>query len=226
VNLVVGLYIEPNKARHAEIKQCLVANLANPFFGRVVVVEENPHALASYVEDVDPESIAKIRRVGLGQRMTYDDAFFLARISFDPAPWVLANNDIEFDDTIAHAGNVQPRELWCVTRTELDGGQLAPERAAWSQDAWIWRADTGRLDSYSAPFRADWHLGVLGCENRLAHAAAAAGFKLRNPGRNIRALHRHASGVRRSLDRYKGNGLSVPLDPITLRDCSRSSNTR
>lgn len=215
MNLIVGLYTEPNEARRAEIRQCLLANLANPFFGRVLVVEEDRGALASYLgtsEDVDPSSSSKIRRIGFFQRATFDDMFFVAGLALDPSPWVLANNDIEFDDSLAYAGSVGPGELWCVTRTELDGSQLPPERAAWSQDAWIWRGSTSKSWlGWDAP---DWLLGVPGCENLLAHAAAAAGLKLRNPGRAIRALHRHSSGVRRSLPRYQGDGLAVPLDEL------------
>jgi hypothetical protein len=209
MNLIIGLYNEPHELRRAEIRQCLLANLANPFFGRVVVIEEDPSALAGYL-DTEADA-SKVRRIKMHQRMTFDDAFFLAAISLDEAPWVLANNDIEFDDSLAYAGNIPPGELWCLTRTELDGSQLSGVRAAWCQDAWIFRTAP---PSQARRFNAGWHLGVVGCDNRLAHAAAVAGWKLRNPGRTIRALHRHASNVRRPIKCGDGEGFSVPLESL------------
>lgn len=203
LTLIVGHYREPVPARRDEIASTLRANLANPAFDRVIVVVEDelwtPEA-ARAVDDVRAE------HVFLGQRLTYELAFVIAHAGkWARGAFVLANSDIEFDHSVELAKTVPSGALWCVTRTESNGE--LPWDPAHTQDAWIFRPPL-------PPFSCRFELGVPNCDNRLAFEAKRAGLVLSNPGRRIRALHRHDSAVRRVNSQYGGPRWGVPLDPL------------
>jgi hypothetical protein len=204
LTLIVGRYLEPVAARRAEIGSALRANLANPAFDRVIVVIED-EATARTERFDHPRA----EPVYLGHRLTYQRAFAVAREpQWGRGAFILANSDIEFDHTVELAKTVPKGALWCVTRTEGNGEM--PWDPAHSQDAWIFRTPIRRFSSNFA-------LGVPGCDNRIAFEAKRAGLAVSNPGRRIRALHRHDSGVRRVMTEYAGPSLGVPLDPPDQR---------
>jgi hypothetical protein len=202
LTLIVGHYREPLPARAEEMTTALRANLANPAFDRVIVVVEDEVWTPSAARRVDD---ARAQHVFLGQRMTYQDAFGIAAApKWRRGAFVLANSDIQFDRSVELAKTVPSGALWCVTRTE-GNGEL-PWNPAYTQDAWIFRPPLPR-------FSCSFALGVPSCDNRLAFEAKRAGLALSNPGRRIRALHRHDSAVRRVNGEYVGPLLGVPLDP-------------
>lgn len=201
LTLIVGTYREPVEARRAEIASTLRANLANPAFDCVIVVVEDEVWTPSAARRVDD---ARAQHVFLGQRLTYQDAFAIAAApKWRRGAFVLANSDIQFDHSVELAKTVPSGALWCVTRTE-GNGEL-PWDPPHTQDAWIFRPPLPR-------FSCRFELGVPSCDNRLAFEAKRAGLALSNPGRRIRALHRHDSAVRRVNSQYGGPSLGVPLD--------------
>jgi len=190
MNLLVGLYTEKNVKRYEEIRFCLTQNLTLDCLEKVIVLLEDETAV-----DMFPLNHPKVVLISLHRRMTYQDAFLVANQGGNSGAYVLANNDIAFDWSLAFGATVEPGEFWCLSRTE-DSGQLyepTPGRPDYSQDAWIFRAPLPL-------FRCDWHLGKPGCENRIAYEALSVGLSLRNPARKIRAFHRHASNVRHATE--------------------------
>jgi hypothetical protein len=207
LTLIVGHYVEPVAARRKEIASTLWANIKNPAFDRVIVVVEDQlwteAAEGQTGLGVDPDE--RFNFVFLGRRLTYADAFGIANAPhWARGAFVLANSDIEFDRSVELAEEVPEGALWCVTRTEANGEH--PWKPDDSQDAWIFRPPL-------KPFTSGFKLGVPGCDNRIAFEAKRAGLVLGNPGRRIRALHNHASAVRRVVSQYRGPALGVPLDP-------------
>lgn len=118
---------------------------------------------------------------------------------------VLLNGDVFINSADAHLLRaVGDDEVWCISRED--------NMSAASQDAWVWR---GPLN-----VRADFHMGVLGCDNRFAYDCAAAGKTPVNPARSIRLHHLHKSNVRR----YDEAGrLPMPYLFVELVEVGKSS---
>lgn len=133
------------------------------------------------------------------RRLSFADLFDHAHRTFPGRVCVVANSDISFDHTLRLVRPlVHPNTLLALSRWEdatgpSMGGHLDSEAGmlfSHSQDVWIFRG--GELPA----FNADFQLGILACETRLAYEAAAAGIVVSNPAISIRTLHHHATNVR------------------------------
>jgi hypothetical protein len=208
MSLMVALYDEPDEARHAEIYECLRLNLE--VFDLVWCFLEDTGARARFaplLESLHAEPVE------LGKRLTFARAFGHAGAGYN----VLANNDIAFGPDLpaklARFGepleySSSSKEFWCVSRHESNGRIVPfPEH---SQDAWIWHGAARVPLILNTAF----YLGQLGCDNRVAFEAKAAGYLLRNPGERIRIEHHHASQVRRTTGRLTGGYEYVPLERL------------
>ncbi len=202
--LLVGFYPDRSAARTEEFVDCLRRNLATEHIAEVHVFLEEPVDVKAYPVLRDP----KARLVHHGRRLTYHDLFAHANRWLPDRRVILANNDIYFDHTLALLeGFNLGGKLLCLSRWDVqsDGSAVFFEHP-WSQDAWIFQTP---LPS----FPSDWHLGLPGCENRLAYEAGAAGLALENPSRSVRMHHLHLSGVRHD----EGRRLTGPVREVEAR---------
>jgi len=191
--LLVGHYLDPSPARALEIWECLQRNVALPAIEQVHV----------FLEDLDDVEAArtrcptlrdpKVRLVRHGRRLRFGDLFTYATRELKDKVVVIANADIFFDSTLALVTpDVTVDRMLCLSRWDVlaDGSMKLFARPD-SQDAWI----------FSAPLPAeldgDFELGRMGCDNRVAWAAHAAGLHLANPSRSVHACHLHLTGIRR-----------------------------
>jgi hypothetical protein len=184
-----------------EFLTCVERNAGNEALAGVQVFLE---------QDVDPFRLAstypqlaapKVELILCGQRATYSALFAYANQALHGRRVIVANADIFFDETLGRLGEYDLTGcLLCLSRWDL-----TPE-GAWrlfdfdfSQDAWIFQAPIADLDT-------NFHLGIPGCDNRLAWEAHRAGLSLSNPSRSIRAYHLHQTGIRRygGRDRLRG----------------------
>lgn len=176
--LITPAYPEPHDARRAELREALARNIQSRLFTKIIVAAEgNPQYL--------PAGVAVVNT----GRPTYRDLFELA----PPGPVVVANSDIFFDATLKKlAGYDLRNKLLCISRREVDRfGRLGKLHNPYrSQDAWIFNAPL-------KPFPCGFPLGVMGCDQRLAYEAGAAGLAVSNPCLTIGVWHLHFSGVRR-----------------------------
>jgi len=147
----------------------------------------------------------RVRLLAHGRRMTFREMFEHANRHFAGRRAVVANADIYFDHTLGRLDGADlAGKLACLSRWDvLEDGELRFFDHASSQDAWIFEAPIPAI-------ACDFHLGLLGCDNRLAWEAQAAGLALFNPGRSVRACHLHRSLVRRYTERQR---LAVPCWP-------------
>jgi hypothetical protein len=99
---------------------------------------------------------------------------------------ILANADIYLDETAELFGLIGERECWACSRWENGGCYNRPD----SQDAWAFRGPPPDIP-------ADFSMGELGCDNRLARMIRDAGYKVVNPALSVKCHHLHASNVRR-----------------------------
>jgi hypothetical protein len=123
----------------------------------------------------------------------------------------IANADICFDDTLRLLeGRDLSNSLLCLSRwDEQADGTLVFYEQPWSQDAWIFEAPV-------RPFDAAFHLGLPGCDNRIAGGAVAVGIAVSNPSRSVVAHHLHNSGTRSysASDRIRGVVREVPAETL------------
>ncbi len=189
--LLTGLYCDPDPHRSDELKECLRRNVEGEMFDQIHLFVEDEQAH----ETLSAQAILLNRKVELIphlKRCTFRDLFDYANNRLAGHTVVVANADIFFDDTLTRLKNYDLSEkLLCLSRWDVhaDGSATLFEHPS-SQDAWIFKAPI-------RSFECDFHLGVLGCDNRLAWEAEQAGLKLANPSRTIRANHLHLSQVHR-----------------------------
>ena len=131
-------------------------------------------------------------------RFTYYD-FFEACKDYPDHINILANGDIYFNDTLSYVTGISARECYALTRWEEEGNSIVPfeskhkynkyAKARHSQDVWIFRGVPNRI--YGA-----FHLGIPGCDNRIAYEIMRAGYLLTNPSLTIQAIHKHKEEAR------------------------------
>jgi hypothetical protein len=202
VILLVGFYQDRSAVRMGELVECLRRNLRNESIDEVHVFLEDSVDPATHAVLADP----KVRLQRHGRRLTFHDLFAHASRALPERRVIIANNDIYFDHTLARLESYDlGGKLLCLSRWDQqpDGSARFFEQP-WSQDAWMFQAPL--MD-----FACHWHLGLPGCENRLAHEATAAGLTLENPSRTVRAHHLHLSRVRHYVERQRlaGHGRGV-----------------
>lgn len=201
--LLVGFYVDASAERMRELLTCIEHNAANAHIDSVHVFVEEDIAPAALLARYPQLGSSKIRLVEHGKRVTYRDLFDYANRELPGRRVIVANADIFFDETLAQLEDyVLAGKLLCLSRWDVqEDGSWQLFEFEYSQDAWIFRAPI-------APINAGFHLGLLGCDNRLAWEAARAGLRLSNPSRTIRACHLHRSGVRRYTEAQRLHGPS------------------
>jgi hypothetical protein len=204
--LLAGLYLDPNRERLAELLTCIERNAANRHIDAVHVFVEEEADVSSFPQLQSP----KIHIVPNGRRVTFRRLFDYANRELRGERVIVANTDVFFDRTLARLDDYDLTGwLLCLSRWDLNGdGVWRHFDYDMSQDAWIFEAPVPDI-------ACNFHLGVLGCENRLAWEAAHAGLKLANPSRSIRAYHLPASGVRRYEHRWM-DGPGRAVAPVHL----------
>jgi hypothetical protein len=197
--LLTPFYPDPEPARRDELVECLSRNAANELIAEIHVFLEN--GVAPEFDD------RKLRLVRHGCRATYRDLFDYANSELAGRRVALANADIYFGADIGRLAHCElTGRLLCLSRWDV-----LPDGSTWmfdhpsSQDAWI-------FETPIRPFPSGFHLGLPGCDNRLAWEAEQAGLLVSNPARSLRAYHLHLSGVRRysEAERVHGSVSSVP----------------
>lgn len=195
--LLTGYYHDAAPGRRAELLDCLRRNVENELFQEVHVFLEDPIADEASISH-PALSAAKTRLIKRGRRLTYRYLFDYANRELAGQDVVIANADIFFDGTLARLkGYDLSGKLLCLSRWDVqpDGSSSFFDHPC-SQDAWIFRTPIRE-------FACDFHLGVPGCDNRLAWEAGRAGLALSNPSRSLRAHHIHLSRVRRYSERQR-----------------------
>jgi hypothetical protein len=136
----------------------------------------------------------KVTIVPFGRRPFFRDYFEYANKTFPEGRTVLvANSDIEFDQTVGLLGNHSLRGVFgCLAR---EGGRIFGATkgfpASASHDAWFFTTPVEGLSDCT------WPLGIRNGEHLLAMRARSASYVLINPCLSISTKHHHVSRVRR-----------------------------
>lgn len=209
--LLVGLYRDPSAERMREFITCIERNAANRAIAEVHVFLEGDMDPAGLATEFPQLASPRVRLIPVGRRQTYQDLFAYANRELAGRRVIVANADIFFDHTLARLDGYELTGwLLCLSRCDIHGdGTWSLFDFESSQDAWI-------FDAPIREFACGFHLGLLGCDNRLAWEAAAAGLAVSNPSRTIRAFHLHVTSIRRYTSEQRLYGPTRGVPPITL----------
>ena len=207
LTLITPYYKDKSAERQQELDHCINKNLKNPAITRVILMLD---------EDIKPPFKGKkVQVMKLNSRPTYKDAFELANKHNPTGINILCNTDIFFhnDDLEKLKLLSWPDLCLALSRWDLDEtGSSAHFGRKDSQDAWIWQ---GKMKD---TVRADFMMGKLGSDNRIAHELTKGGYRVINPSRQIRPFHFHLSGVRNYDRRKKGDVIPPPYKLVDVRD--------
>lgn len=165
INLFL-IYYDCDKDRRKELDFCLKHNRQSGFFSELIIFGSTP---------------------------TYND-FFKECANYPDDINILSNSDIYFNETILKVREMKDNECYCITRWEEDGDDIVrfkdkhiynkAAKEAWSQDVWVIK---GKAKHVHGAF----HLGVPGCDNRIAHEFVMAKYVVSNPCETIQCIHKH-----------------------------------
>lgn len=181
IRLITNYYEDSSKARQAELDLC---------------IDENRQSFTQ------AGGIVHILRDDVVGRPTFQKFFEVANaMAGDDDVTVIANTDIRFPvDALAMMEQYMRPEL-CMALTRWDtprskhppedrDGPWAIRQFSNSQDAWVFK---GKI---RIPKKCDFHLGIPGCDNRIAWELYMANYKMVNPCKSIQTFHHHECAKR------------------------------
>jgi len=213
--LYVSYFLDSNEKRQHEVDLCLFYNIMSNLFSEIHIVTEHRAAHEKLKDFKSKFHTERLHAHMVHMRPTYDTFFSFMRQKQEPkAYFILANADIYFDRTLMRMPKFLTSDTaLCLARHDMgpQGLQiyrLTPD----SQDVWIFQGPPKQ--NVQAPFC----LGKPGCDNLIAFKLQRAGYKIKNPARNIVLTHLHASQVRHysAKDRVGSprEYLQVPIQPF------------
>lgn len=184
VNLFTSLYVDKMPERDRELRECIAINCRVKSIDRVVVLEESPYKLMS-------DGKLMVRRVD--RRPTFGDMFAaVSDVSGDDDLNIVCNTDI----FLTHKTVLQVRrylkvgQCFALSRWDVQrAGYAQLVFRSHSQDCWMFIGKPKTV-------RANYFMGKMACDNRLAHEMREAGYDVLNPAKTIRTFHLHLSGAR------------------------------
>jgi glycosyltransferase involved in cell wall biosynthesis len=183
-------YNEKRPERRHELITCLFNCVNSPDIDKVVVLCEDDCPL----DIVDDETRRKLIKVPFHKRPTYSDFFILGNIYSNPDDVIIVSNlDIYPQEGMRkHIKSIKHGQCYALSRWDIDThGRAVHFDRKDSQDVWIFksRIQTDKI-------KADFFIGVPGCDNRIASIIAAAGYSVTNPSKTIRFNHLHNTNIR------------------------------
>jgi hypothetical protein len=212
--LITTFYNEKVTERMNELLHCLRANIACKEIERVIILaEEGTDKIINH---------PKLLWIFQKTRPTYTD-FFKTINNIGSEIKIIANTDIYFDDYNINLikASILSNQCYALSRwdEQIKGGHIHYAHLD-SQDAWIFRGTIRNIYG-------DFCTGKCGCDNRIAHEIAEAGYDVINPSKTIKSYHLHITGIR-NYTRTEGEVVPKPykLIPCTyLGEMQKTSFT-
>jgi hypothetical protein len=188
LNLIVQYVNDPRPGRQAEYEECLRRNLANPFVKSVHHLREHP----GVVVPAEFAGHPKFREQHLNRWLSFADAFEYASATLPGEICCIANLDIFLDAApvwLELAEIFKDPIVFCLSRHEFNADgtiwidPISQNRGmANSQDAWVFLSPVKIQNC-------DFGVGVMGCDNAIAHRIKQSGLVPVNAARHFRIFH-------------------------------------
>tara|TARA_R110000744_G_scaffold22946_1_gene58337 strand:- start:301 stop:954 length:654 start_codon:yes stop_codon:yes gene_type:complete len=184
--LITEYFKSDLEERNNEIITCIKNNVKSGLFNKIILLNES--------DILDVEGVSNEIT---GQRLTYKYAFEYANEYFPNEILVLTNNDMFFDSTLLKLENYNiNNKCLALMRYEIVNNasscdiQSRPKHISNSQDSWILKTPI------KVPKKSDFHLGIPGCDNYIAHLLSEEGYQVSNPSFDIKSYHLHMTNKR------------------------------
>ena len=189
INLYTTYFTSKNPKRQEELDYCLKKNLDNDLINKIYLWCSE---LPVYARD-NP----KIQHIEYKKVPTFQTFIDYANQHSQEQVVVMCNSDIYFDDSLSKLKKFDlDNKFLALTRTENDS-KISPEGCRdWSDRFYSFSQDTWVFEPPLKNFKADFELGKVACDNRLAAEAYFGGLRVLNPCLSIKTYHRHASQIR------------------------------
>lgn len=208
--LITQYYNDKNKTRQKEIDDTLKTNVTKDLFDFYCIITETDIEL--------PIKNEKIKVYNIQKRLAYKDAFIICNENYKDCVCMLANSDIEFDESIHKLKDIKNDDFVVLTRYERHFNKVISHDTnmiSISQDTWgfVTPVPETIIDN------TDFYLGKLACDNRIAYEFYNENYKLYNPYVLIKTYHNHESNVRNYTltDYIQGSRIKVyPTDSLDV----------
>ncbi len=206
--LFINWYEENDKERREELTYALRKNVYLELIDNIVNISNvNLPAWAG----------AKIQNISHPARPAFRDFFqVINRFAQANDVSIISNLDIYFDDSLRLLDRIETNECYALTRYNMINDVPVFFNRADSQDVWIFKGPVREIKE------ADFTLGFIACDNRLAFLLSQYGYRVTNPSLSILSYHVHKS-EKRSYINHKGEwvGPRIPgpygyVNPVTI----------
>lgn len=172
-----------NETRQNEYLKCLKRNIKNQYIKKIEIFIQ--------ADTKHPIESSKINYNIVSERPTFQDLFYFCNKTYSDQMCMISNADIMFDNTLGviNQDNMKNKFIALTRRKERGGKEVPFARGGWSQDTWIFKSPVKIED-------ANFTMGIMGCDNRIAYLAHKSGMLVTNPSDQIRAKHLHQSEYR------------------------------
>lgn len=215
--------------RNKELLECQMYNIRNPYINEIVYFteeEQYPHEL------MNPKCTWR----KITSRPTFRDFFiYINNRITDNQIYLIANLDIEYDETIAKLWWVDwSNKFLCLSRRNPAGtiykeGWKPTEQEEIqfnnheSHDVWA----IGERVRDDLIYNCDYTLGILGCDGKTALQAQWAKYSVHNYAMDIRLMHRHSTGGVHGHRTYKKETrLPKPYGEVPAKPIKDSENLK
>jgi hypothetical protein len=219
---LIQQYFRSDKSRRdREIQSCLEDNLRNPFFDKILLLNEEDYTL--------PQS-DKLIVHRMQRRLRYADVVETIQTVVPQGTIVcFSNSDIVFDNSLRQIWSLNMKDV-CLALLRYEESTTEGEEPTLfgprpdSQDTWIVHSDSVKARTW------DWkslsfEFGRAGCDNAIGVEFLRQKFIVANPALSIRTIHRHASQVRTyKPEECVDKSVYLYIDPTGLHDLEAKSN--
>jgi hypothetical protein len=183
--------------RQNELRECLINNLRNPSFKKIILLLD-PRTSESIVQEFQVnKNFEKISLQKVTGKPTYKDWISLSEKLGINGISLFANADIYFDSTVESLAHYleKAKSFVCISRKEdLGDSKVLHKEPYWSQDAWAINSKS-LSDLYFLDELA-FETGKPRCDNKVAFHFAIHGWDIYNPCYDINVFHKHCSNHR------------------------------
>lgn len=202
--LFTSFYQDKNSIRQRELELCMLMNIDNELIDRIYVFLEGKK------EDFKVLHHPKVEIIE-SRRPTYTMFFEQANsVGTEEDIKILSNTDIFFDDSLELIDRVNMNSK-CLALSRWhyhENGKMKLHNEKFSQDVWIFKGNIKPIKF------SDFHMGIRGCDNRIAYEIHQAGYVIENPSKSIKTIHYHLSEVRN----YDLKTIPKPYLPVEVTE--------
>jgi len=184
IRLITSYYIDKNKERQLEIDECLKNNIDNVYIDEILLL----------CESLPNIKHRKIKIIETNRPTFKNFLFYINKNTSEDDINILANTDIFFDDSLNDLKQFSIEgKILCLLRWERNknGKSEIKIKRSDCQDSWVFKGKINTNDMWL-----DFHMGKLGCDNRICYEFKQAGYKLENPCFLIQSHHLHNTQIR------------------------------